>query len=1000
MSDKNKGLIKVSSQIETKNAEITQSLNVLRENEAKFRGFIENLPVMFYAVEPNPPFAPFYVSPDFESLGYPLADWENKPDMWMRVIHPEDCKRILEQTEAAMLAGEETNYEYRIVTKDGNIRWVSNCGSFVHDKEGTVVCWQGIILDITDRKEAIKELSESEARYRNLFENANDLIYIHDLAGNYVSINQAAERVFGFTREEVLKMNMKQVVVPEHLQLTQKMLAEKIASGAKQTVYEVVCIAKDGRLVTLEVNSSVIFRNGAPVGVQGIARDVTERKQTEEALKESEERYRDLFENANDLIYTHNLEGVFTSLNRTGELITGYSREEAVNGTINIAQVVAPEYLEKARQMITRKLTKEVAHTYELEILTKTGQRVSLELSTRLIFKNGKPVGVQGIARDISERKRAENSLHKTVSLLTSTLESSNDGIVVINPDGEIVVNNNKFLEMWRIPPHIAEQKSTSTILDHIKSQLKEPKKFEQETAALYENPLATALTTIKFKDGRVFERYSQPHYLEENPVGRVCSFRDISERVRAEEKLLHYAQHDTLTNLPNRSAFINHLEAAIDRATVENDFRFAVLFLDLDRFKIINDSLGHIVGDKLLMAIAKRLKNCVRPRDVVSRLGGDEFTILLKKSGENSDVKRVAERIQNALNKPFKIDSYEIFTSASIGIIISDEIYRKPEDFLRDADTAMYRAKDSGKARYEIFDHAMHIRNMNLLQVENDLRKALDRNEFRVYYQPIVNLNTGEVEEFEALIRWQHPEHGLIAPNEFIGVAEETGLIIPIGRWVLEEACRQIGVWQNRFPRARPLSVSVNLSAKQLMHPSLTAQVREVLAKTGLKSRYLNLEVTETMIMEHSETALNVLNDLCALGISLSTDDFGTGYSSLSYLHRFPFDTLKIDRSFINKMDSDTKSGEIVRTILMLAQNLHLEAVAEGIETIEQLVQLQALGCQFGQGYLFSRPVDVAHSEKILANGLEFKMPIPSFKSEFAIEGETIFEVEEIQSF
>jgi diguanylate cyclase (GGDEF)-like protein/PAS domain S-box-containing protein len=998
MSNKKKGRDKILPLLENRRSEVHRILTALPEKETNFRGFIEKLPMMFYAVEPYPPFAPFYVSPAFESLGYPLADWTTNPDMWLRVIHPEDAGRVLEQTEAAMRAGEETNFEYRIIDRDGAVRWVRDGGCFVHDQAGNVVCWQGIILDITDRKEAIEELRESEMRYRNLFENANDLIYIHDLDGNYVSCNQAAERVFGFTREEVLNMNMKEVVAPEHLLLTRQMLAEKIAAGTKQTVYEAVCIAKNGRRVTLEVNSSVIYKNGVPVGVQGIARDITERKLTEEALRESEKRSRDLFENANDLIYTHDLQGCFTSLNRAGERITGYTREEAMSGAVTISQVVAPEYLEHARQMIADKLAGKPPTTYELEIISKQGRRVSLELSTRLIMHGGRPVGVQGIARDISERKVAQNALHKTVSLLTSTLESSNEGIVVINSEGEIIVHNQKFLEMWQIPPHIIEQKSIAVLLELILPQLKEPKKFEQETRELYGDPLATCLLTIKFKDGRVFERYSQPQYLEGEPVGRVCSFRDITERIQAEEKLMHYALHDTLTNLPNRAEFMNHLESAIERTRREKAFRFAVLFLDLDRFKVINDSLGHVVGDKLLKAIAKRLEICVRPRDVVARLGGDEFTILLNRSGKNADVMRVAERIQNALAEPFRIDNYEIFTSASIGVIISDEVSRKPEDFLRDADTAMYRAKEGGKARYEIFDHAMHVRNMNLLQVENDLRKALDRREFTVFYQPIANLETGEIEEFEALIRWQHPEHGLIAPNEFIGVAEETGLIIPIGKWILEEACRQIGVWQNRFPRAKPLSVSVNLSAKQLMHPNLTAQVREVLAKTGLKARYLNLEVTETMVMEHSDTALNVLNELSALGISLSTDDFGTGYSSLSYLHRFPFDRLKIDRSFINKMDSDAKSGEIVRTILMLGQNLHLEAVAEGIETEEQLKQLQALGCQFGQGYLFSRPVGIVPAEKLLTRGLEFKIPPAGFNRAYSLDLDTVLEVAEVQ--
>ncbi|HEY8562054.1 MAG TPA: PAS domain S-box protein [Pyrinomonadaceae bacterium] len=999
MSDKNKRLVKVLSLLENKHSNQTRKATAPEVSEGHFRALFENLPVMFYVVEPHPPFAPMYVSPAFASLGYPLEEWEKNADMWLRVIHPEDCKRILEKTEEAMRAGAETNYEYRIIRRDGGVRWVRDCGRFIRDENGDPLCWQGIILDVTDRKEALDELRESEARYRNLFENASDLIYVHDLAGNYVSVNQAAERVFGISREEALKMNMMQIVAPEHLRLTRKMMAEKIAAGAEQTVYEVVCLAKDGRRVTLEVNSSIIYKNGAPVGVQGIARDITERKQTEEALRESEKRSRDLFENANDLIYTHDLQGCFTSLNRAGEKITGYTRAEVVNTGFNFARVVAPEYLPTARQMTADKLAGKPPTTYELEIIAKDGQRVSLELSTRLILRDGKPIGVQGIARDITERKRAEISLHKMVSLLTSTLESSNEGIVVINFDGEIVVHNKKFLEMWRIPPEVIERKSVPAVLDFIRPQLTDPLRFEQETMQLYEDPLATCLMTVKFKDGRVFERYSQPQFQEGVPVGRVCAFRDITERVRAEERLLHYARHDALTNLPNRPQFMNHLEAAVERSKQEADFRFAVLFLDLDRFKIINDSLGHIVGDKLLMAIAKRLEHCVRPRDVVARLGGDEFTILLNRSGDHGDVVQIAERIQNALSEPFTIDSYEIFTSASIGLIISDEATaRQAEDYLRDADTAMYRAKEAGKARYEIFDHAMHVRNMGLLRVENDLRKALERKELRVFYQPIANLQTGEIEEFEALIRWQHPEYGLVEPNEFIGVAEETGLIIPIGKWILEEACRQITVWQNLFPRAKPLSVSVNLSAKQLMHPSLTAQVREILAKTGLKARYLNLEVTETTVMEHSEPALNVLNDFNALGISLSTDDFGTGYSSLSYLHRFPFNRLKIDRSFVNKMDSDAKSGEIVRTIVTLAENLHLGAVAEGIETEEQLRQLQTLGCQFGQGYLFSRPVSVREAEKLLSKGLPFNILRAPRKDSYPLDTDAFFEVAKVQ--
>ncbi|HMS42097.1 MAG TPA: EAL domain-containing protein, partial [Pyrinomonadaceae bacterium] len=446
----------------------------------------------------------------------------------------------------------------------------------------------------------------------------------------------------------------------------------------------------------------------------------------------------------------------------------------------------------------------------------------------------------------------------------------------------------------------------------------------------------------------------------------------DIHNQKLAESKLNHYARHDALTNLPNRVEFMSRLKDTIDRSFGNGWSRFAVLFLDLDRFKVINDSLGHDIGDKLLIAIAERLKSCVRPGDIVARLGGDEFTILLHRTGEIGDVEKIADRLQKRLSEPFQLGSYEVFTSVSIGIILSDGEHRQPEDYLRDADSAMYRAKDAGKARYEIFDREMHVRNMNLLRIETDLRHALERHEFEVNYQPIVSLRTGKVVEFEALLRWRHPEYGLVAPNEFISVAEETGLIIPIGRWILEEACRQTVEWQKRFPAFKSVPISVNLSAKQLMHPNLTTQVREILFKTSLKAKCLQLEVTESTVMEHHETAQQVLNELHDIGAHISTDDFGTGYSSLSYLHRFPFDRLKIDRSFINRMDSNEKCEAIVRTLLLLGQNLNLEIVAEGIETEKQLRQLQNLGCDYGQGYLFSKPVSAMKAEKLLQNGIE----------------------------
>lgn len=471
-------------------------------------------------------------------------------------------------------------------------------------------------------------------------------------------------------------------------------------------------------------------------------------------------------------------------------------------------------------------------------------------------------------------------------------------------------------------------------------------------------------------------------------------SIRYSIQQARTLEKLLHEATHDALTGLPNRANFSHFLKDKIDTAHRRGLFNFAVLFLDLDRFKIINDGLGHVVGDKLLVAISERLKNCLRAGDIVSRFGGDEFTILAHRVNAPEDAIEIAERLQNGLSAPFKLDGYEVFTSASIGITLAESGRHTPEEFLRDADTAMYRAKASGKARFEIFDPEMHIRNMNLLQMENDLRRAIDRREFAVFYQPILDLENGKVCELEALLRWEHPEHGLIAPNEFIPVAEETGLIVPIGRWVLEESCRQIGKWQKQFGLENRLSVSVNLSAKQLIHANLTAQISEIMRTTGICPRSLKLEVTETSVMENADVALEILSGLCALGVRISSDDFGTGYSSLNYLHRFPFERLKIDRSFVGRMDKDAKSEEIVRTILLLAANLNLEVVAEGIETKQQFQQLRELGCRLAQGFLFSKPVTAVEIASILKDGLPLEFD--SFTPYAPLD--SILEVSEIQ--
>jgi diguanylate cyclase (GGDEF)-like protein/PAS domain S-box-containing protein len=444
----------------------------------------------------------------------------------------------------------------------------------------------------------------------------------------------------------------------------------------------------------------------------------------------------------------------------------------------------------------------------------------------------------------------------------------------------------------------------------------------------------------------------------QSDSVNLIFQIQDITDRKRAEERLLHEAMHDVLTGLPNRALFMDHLKLSVERVKRRDDRLFAVLFLDLDRFKIINDSLGHMVGDQLLVGIARRLETCLRPGDTVARLGGDEFTILLEDLNGAAEAIDVAERLQKSLARPFNLNGHEVFTTVSIGIALSATGYDRPDDVLRDADTAMYRAKMLGKARHEVFDKTMHALAMNLLQMESDLRRAVERGEFFLQYQPIITLEVGAVRGFEALVRWRHPERGLVSPDDFIPIAEETGLIIPIGQWVLEEACRQIHQWQEQLPQYPPLQISVNLSVKQFMNPDLIKHINAALVETGVDPHSLKLEITESMVMENVEAAIAMMGQLRSLGIELSIDDFGTGYSSLSYLHRFPISTLKIDRSFVSRMTSNNENAEIVRTIIMLARSLKMDVVAEGVETAEQLAQLKALDCEYGQGYYFSKPL------------------------------------------
>jgi len=820
--------------------------------------------------------------------------------------------------------------------------------SFLRDDEGKPVGVVYVASDFTERKRAEEALRASENRYRMLFEMNPLPMWVYDLESlAFTAVNDAAVRHYGFTRDEFLRMTIRDIrpasEIPAMLDALARM-SER--SGPTQFRHQ----KKDGTVIDVDV-TSFEFLTGRRRSRLVISQDITERKRAEEELRRSEERYRELFENANDIVYTHDLEGRITSMNIAGERASGYARHELLGRVIHA--VLVPDHVERAREAMQKKMAGEASSTfYELEMLSKDGRRIPLELSTRLIYHDGKPAGVQGIARDVTERK-ANEARYRLL------FERNLAGVYRTGADGRIIECNDACARIfgYESRAEFVAANANSFYFDDAERQrvvqlLRDQRQLSNVELRLRRRDGSTVwvLENVTLLDGDILE-------------GTII---DITDRKHAQEQMEYQAYHDSLTQLPNRLLFRDRITVALAHAR-RNHRVSAVMFLDLDQFKLVNDTLGHSIGDRLLQVIGQRLVTCVRAEDTVARMGGDEFTILLADLADRRGAAAVAQKVLEAVRHPVVVDEHELYVTTSVGIAIFPEDGEDAESLLKNADRAMYRAKEVGRDNYQYAHGARSEAADSRLVLERRLRQALDRGEFAVHYQPMVEIATGRVVGAEALLRWTSPELGPIPPEEFIPIAEETQLIVPLGAWVLRTACTQMKAWHNAGHAW--LRVAVNLSPRQFQDRDLLATVERILHDTGFPAPFLDLEITEGTAMQNAELSLSILNRLKEMGIRISIDDFGTGYSSLSYLKRFPIDTVKIDQDFVRDLTSD--DAAIISAVISMARALNLRVIAEGVETEEQLAFLRRENCAEMQGFLYSEPLAPADFELALRGGL-----------------------------
>ena len=851
-----------------------------------------------------------------------------------------------------------TNFEQRLRRKDGSPVWVLNSAILLTREDGTGPVIKGTITDISDLRKAEQE----HRRLAAIVRCSDDAIISCTTGGEIETWNAGAERIFGYSAEETIGKPLG-ILAPggranEHLEIL-----ERIRRGQEVDDVEAIRVKKDGQQITIALSVSPITdAAGEVIGAAAIARDITDRKQAEECLRNSEKQYRFLFDGSPIPMWVFDRSTLrFLAVNQATIQQYGYTEPEFL--AMTIADIRPEENIPELMQDVAkRELGLQRAGVWKHR--KKDGVIIDVEIVCHPLDFHGSEAMLVA-AYDLTERKRAEEQLLFKTALLEAQTETTIEGILVVDESDRIILANKQFGLHFGVPSKLIIGRDDRLVLKHVTDRVDDPDAFLERIKYLYIHPDEKSRDEFKLKNGKTFDRYSAP-LVDSNGRhrGRIWYFRDITDRINAEERIQFLAYYDALTGLPNRTLLKDRLLKALAGARRKSD-KVALLSLDLDRFKLVNDSLGHPIGDLLLKDVAERIKGCTREQDTVAKVNGDEFVIVLNGVKDEAEATIAATRITEKLAGRFVVQGHSLSTSCSVGISMFPDHSEDCDSLIRYADQAMYRAKENGRNRFQFFKQDMNIRVMERLSLENDLRLALEREEFFLLYQPQMGIASGEVTGFEALIRWQHPKLGLVPPNEFIAIAENSGLILPIGEWVLRTACAQARKWHRDGLLAVP--VAVNVSAVQFRQEGFCQLIRRVLLETGLPPQFLELELTESLLLSNADVMFTVLQELKEVGLRLAIDDFGTGYSSLSYLKQFRVNKLKIDRSFIRDIAMHSDDAAITTAIISLAKSLNLKVIAEGVETEAQMSFLREHHCDEIQGYYFSKPITAVEADRLL---------------------------------